>query len=122
MKPAITFGLVGVVLLEAVSSSAQPSPHALAAEQMFHDGRALIAEHRYKEACDKLEASQRIDPAVGTLVSLGECYSGLGRTASAWLAYRSAIALATQRHDPRQPAAEERAAALEPQIRTLSSM
>jgi len=56
---------------------------------------------------------------VGTLVSLGECYSGLGRTASAWLAYRSAIALATQRSDPRRAAAEERAAAVEPQISNL---
>jgi hypothetical protein len=119
MKPALKFGIVGVVLLEAASSSAQTSSHALAAEQLFRDGRDLIAKHRYKEACDKLGASQRIDPAVGTLVSLGECFSGLGRTASAWLAYRSAIALATERNDPRKAAAEERVAAIEPQISNL---
>jgi hypothetical protein len=98
---------------------AQGSTRATVAEQMFLDGRALIAQHRYKEACAKLEASQRLDPAVGTLFSLGECNMGQGRTASAWLAYRRAVTLANERKDPRNAAADERSNAVEPQLSRL---
>jgi hypothetical protein len=97
----------------------QGSTRATVAEGLFHDGRALIAEHRYKEACDKLASSQKLDPAVGTLLSLGECYLGQGKTASAWLSYRRAVALASERKDPRSAAAEERATAIEPQLSRL---
>ena len=120
MKHTIACGALAFAVLCASSSSAQPSPRALAAEELFRDGRALIAQHHYKEACEKLRASQKIEPAVGTLVSLGECYAGQGRTASAWLAYRSAVALATERGDPRRAAAEERAGAMEPRISNLA--
>jgi hypothetical protein len=126
VRRAIVLGAVGAMALLASASRAdepssaeQPSQRTLAAEELFKLGRSLITKHRYKEACEKLNASEKIDPAVGTLVSLGECYSGLGRSASAWLAYRSAIALATQRHDPRKAGVEERAAAVEPQISNL---
>ncbi len=121
MKRALLFAALGVGVLHAAPSEGQPSsPRTLAAEELFRDGRALIASHRYREACEKLTASQKLDPAVGTLVSLGECNTGLGRSASAWLAYRSAIALATERNDPRRAGVEERAAAVEPQISRLT--
>jgi hypothetical protein len=100
-------------------ASAQGTTRASAAEQLFDDGRALIAEHRYREACEKLASSQKLDPAVGTLLSLGDCNVGQGKTASAWLAYRRAIALASERGDPRSAAASERAAAIEPQLSRL---
>jgi hypothetical protein len=120
MKLTVACGALAFAVLCASSSGAQPSPRALAAEELFRDGRTLIAQHHYREACEKLRASQKIEPAVGTLVSLGECYAGQGRTASAWLAYRSAVALAAERGDPRKAAAEERAGAMEPQISNLS--
>ena len=48
----------------------------------------------FADACSKLEASQRLDPAVGTLLYLGECYERRGRSASAWVTFREAEALA----------------------------
>jgi hypothetical protein len=120
MKHALALFALGAMVLRVQSAAAQqPTERTLAAEELFREGRALITKHRYREACEKLNASAKIDPAVGTFVSLGECYAGLGRTASAWLSYRSAIALATQRHDPRKAGVEERAAAMEPQISNL---
>jgi serine/threonine-protein kinase len=44
----------------------------------------------FEEACVKLETSHRVDPAVGTLLYLGECYEKLGRVASAWATFREA--------------------------------
>jgi hypothetical protein len=111
---AVTLALVFAALAAPAIASAQPSTHAAAAEELFRAGRALIAQHQYKAACEKLALSQKLDPAVGTLLSLGECYSGQGRTASAWLAYRAAVAIAASHTDPRSAAAEERANALEP--------
>lgn len=65
-----------------------------AAEALFDQGVSLLRNRQYKEACEKLETSQRIDPAVGTLLYLGECYERLGRTASAWAMFREASSLA----------------------------
>jgi hypothetical protein len=114
--------VAAIAALLALAPAVAPAQttHAAAAEELFRAGRKLIAEHRYREACEKLAISQRLDPAVGTLLSLGECYTGQGRTASAWLAYRSAVAIAARRTDPRSAAAEERANALEPQLSRLA--
>jgi hypothetical protein len=111
---------VGAARADEPAASERSSPRALAAERLFTEGRALLTKHRFKDACEKLAASEKLDPAVGTLVSLGECNAGMGRTASAWLAYRAATALATERHDPRRAGVEERAAAIEPQISNIA--
>jgi hypothetical protein len=110
---------IALVWLSALPARAQDSTRASAAEQLFHDGRALILQHRYKDACDKLASSQKLEPAVGTLFSLGECNIGQGKTASAWLAYERAVALANERRDPRAAGAAERATAVEPQLSRL---
>jgi hypothetical protein len=104
----------------AAPASGQPSARAVAAEELFRAGRDLLAQNRFKEACEKLDASQKLDPAVGTLLSLGVCNEGLGRTASAWFAYRAAVNLASQRNDLRRAMAERHAAAIEPRLSTLS--
>src|SRR5688500_10853668 len=61
-----------------------------AAEAQFDSGLALLKAGKYAEACPKPESSQSIDPAVGTRRYLGEGYARLGRTASAWAAFRQA--------------------------------
>ncbi len=87
------------------------------AETLFMEGRALMSKGRYEEACPKLEASQAIDPALGTTLNLGECYEKIGRTASAWLRYREAAAIALEKGSrEREAIARDRAAALEPRL------
>jgi hypothetical protein len=60
------------------------------AEALFDEGVKLMKSGNFEEACPKLETSQRVDPAVGTLLYLGECYEKLGRAASAWATFREA--------------------------------
>ena len=60
------------------------------AEVLFDQGRKLMGQQRYEEAAHKLEQSESLDPGVGTLLNLADCYVHLGRTASAWATYRSA--------------------------------
>lgn len=89
----------------------------IAAEALFDEGRALMNEGKYAEACERFARSDELDPAPGTLLNLAGCYEKLGRTASAWATYRRAGALARARNQgEREKLASERAAAIEPEL------
>ena len=106
----------------AGAASAHPAAHdTAAAEAAFAEARALIRQGQYIEACPKLEASFTLDPALGTLLNLSDCFERTGRTASAWVRYREAAAMAVQQgHREREAIARERIAALEPQLCRLT--
>lgn len=92
----------------------------VAAESLFSDARRLMQAGDYEQACPKLEASRRLEPALGTSLNLGDCYEKLGRTASAWAEFKSAAAEAQKAGDAlRKATALERAAALEPRLSRL---
>lgn len=114
----------GIVLLSLVALPALAQPNAAdkaAAEALFQRGKALIAAGQLEAACDKLAASQKLEPAVGTLLYLGDCYEKTGRTASAWATFEEAASLANRSNQPqREKIAVVRAAALKPQLSTLS--
>ena len=75
---------------------------AAAAQRLFDEGRALMAEGRFEEACPRLAESQRLDPGTGTLLNLADCYERTGRDASAWATYKLAETSAKrQGHRPR---------------------
>ncbi len=83
------------MLALAVPARAQSgSSNAAAAEALFVEGRRLANEGKFVEACPKFEASQKLDPGLGTLLNLADCYEKIGKTASAWAEYREAIPLA----------------------------
>ncbi|HYP86947.1 MAG TPA: hypothetical protein VEQ59_02315 [Polyangiaceae bacterium] len=92
-----------------------------AAEALFDQGVRLMKQNSFAEACPKLEESERIDPAVGTLLYLGECYERAGKTASAWATFREGASLATNSGQPdRARVATSRAQELEPKLSRLS--
>ena len=92
-----------------------------AAEALFREARNLMAEGDYVTACPKLADSQNLDPAIGTLLNLGLCYRHLGRTASAWSAYREAAAMARAAdQEERLEVAQREADALEPTLSQLT--
>jgi serine/threonine-protein kinase len=91
-----------------------------AAEMLFGDAKRLMAETKYEEACPKLAESQRLDPAVGTLLYLADCYEQLGKTATAWATFKEALGVASRMGDgEREKAARDRAAALEAKLSRL---
>lgn len=91
------------------------------AETLFDEGRKLLEEGKLDEACAKLEASNRMDPAVGTLLNLGDCNERRGRLASAWSNFRAAMSLALTRNDTaRADFARKRSEAVQPRLSTLT--
>lgn len=64
-----------------------------AADALFRDARALMKKRDFVAACPKLAESQRLDPAAGTLINLGECREKVGQLADALQAYRDALDL-----------------------------
>jgi hypothetical protein len=108
--------------LSAANALAQTSASdKAAAEALFDQGVRLMKQNSFPEACPKLEESERIDPAVGTLLYLGECYERVGKTASAWATFREAASLATTSNQAdRARVAAARAQDLEPKLSRLS--
>jgi hypothetical protein len=90
------------------------------ADTLFAAGRELLERGRFAEACEKLKESQRLSPAVGTLLNLGYCWEQLGHHRSALDAYAEADLLATEGGDARRSEfAKERFAAILPRAPRL---
>lgn len=107
-----------------ISSSAwaAPTPEDVAlSEALFREGKALLQEGKFDLACPKLAESHRLDPAGGTLVTLGLCYEAAGKTASAWVVFGDALASAERdKRADRVKLAKEHIAALEKKLSYLT--
>src|SRR5687768_11961206 len=122
MKLFWVFVAANALLFADISRAKAASPSEIAAAQaLFDDARRLINEGRFPEACPKLEESQRLDPAWGTLINLADCYEKTGRTATAWTQYMEVAAGAEQSGQAdRARVASERARQLESRLSKLS--
>jgi hypothetical protein len=115
-----------ILVAAIIAGAAVSAPHPAAAQTpnpaavlLFEEGRKLLSEQKYAEACLKLSESQRLSPGVGTLLNLAKCYEALGKTASAWTSYKEAVFLGKKLNDDRVPIAEQKATALEPRLMKL---
>jgi hypothetical protein len=118
-KLAPCLALLGVAMLTAASTARGDDPVA-AAEALFQDGRRLMEQKKYAQACAKFAASEKLDPRSGTLLNLADCYEKNGQIASAWARFREAQTLAQRQNRPeREKIARERAELLEPKLPKL---
>lgn len=93
---------------------AQPSSEA---DRLFREARTLLANEKYAEACVLLQDSQRLEPALGTLLNLADCLEKTGKRASAFIAFNQASAWATRNNEAkRAEVALHRAQVLKPQL------
>ena len=90
------------------------------ADELFREGKRLLEAGRVADACPKLAASMKTDPALGTLLYLAACHEKLGLTATAFSEFSSATdwARRANRND-RLLFAQKREAALEPKLSTV---
>jgi serine/threonine-protein kinase len=108
-------------LVVAGPAGAQGLGQEALSESLFQDGRKLMEQGNFAEACPKLAESHAIDPAGGTVLLLALCYEQLGKTASAWVKFNEALASA--RRDGRSDRVERATshiAQLEPKLSRLT--
>ncbi|MEZ4300919.1 MAG: hypothetical protein R3B70_38650 [Polyangiaceae bacterium] len=91
----------------APSAAPDASP-AARAEVLFNEGIELVDAKSYEAARAKLEESQKLDPAPGTLFNIATCEENLGRFATAAQRWREGAALLPV-SDSRRAAAEKNA-------------
>ncbi len=114
----LLWGLLWLSLGSTSPASALPDTAEQArAEILFDEGKRLLEEKRYEEACPKLEESLKIEEAGGTLAALALCHQAQGRSATAWAEFRALLALAHRtNHLARKALAEEALRDLEPTL------
>ncbi len=108
-------------LLTGVATEARADDNAAVVEQLFADGKKLVAAGRIAEACPKFLASYNLEHRVGTLLNLADCYEQNHQIASAWGRFIEARTLAARNNQAeRADYASTHAAALEPRRSMLT--
>ena len=92
------------------------------AEALFRDGKALLAQGKLGEACAKFDASDRIEPSVGTELNAADCHEKNNKLATAWAGFLKAAANAAKAGNDklRETEARRRAGLLEPKLSYLT--
>lgn len=122
----VTFGsfLLATSVLPAplvAPSIARADDKAAAAEALFNEGQKLFNDGAINAACEKLQESYNLDPAMGALLVLAACHEKQGKTASAWSEFKTLESQAQRagRKD-REEFAHEAVGRLEPKLRKLA--
>jgi hypothetical protein len=89
------------------------------ADELFDQGKALMKDGKFADACPKLEQAEKMDPGVRNELWLADCYERIGRTASAFKQFILAEQRAVSLNDERDKVAHKRASALEPKLSKL---
>jgi hypothetical protein len=91
------------------------------AEALFKAGKALMDQKKYAEACPKFEASYKVDPGIGTILNLADCYEKDGKLALAWGKWGEARDQAKRENDKaRMDLAARRQNELDPKVPKLT--
>jgi hypothetical protein len=113
--------LLTILVSLSASSAAAAQSASAEAEGLFRDGKRLMGEKKYAEACAAFEASQNKDPLPTTLLNLADCREKNGQIASAWGLFLEAER--QTKTDKKQKAlaktAKQRAGKLEPRVSYL---
>jgi hypothetical protein len=120
---SLSLGLLGLLALAPVRiAAAQPS--GAQAETLFRQGKDLLAKGKIAEACAAFDASQKLEPAISTLLNEAACREKNNQLATAWGLFleaerqtRSATEGPNLQH---HATAAAKAAKLEPRLSTLA--
>jgi hypothetical protein len=108
-------------LAAALSSASARADDKATAQQLFQEGKTLMAAGKVADACPKFASAAELSPTPGVRLNLGDCYDKLGRTASAWAKYDEARALAERASDAAAAdLARSRLAAVKPRLSYLA--
>jgi hypothetical protein len=119
MRTVRTFAFASIVVLGSLVSRPALAGNAAAAEALFNRARTAMDAKDFDTACQRFAESNRLDPAVGTVLNLGVCEAKRGRVATAWELFRAAYEK-LEPSDPRHDYAKSHADELEPRLPKLT--
>ena len=90
-----------------------------AAEALFTEGHNAMAAKDYETACQRFHESNRLDPAVGTVLNLAVCETARNRLATAWELFRT-VSEKLPADDPRRDYVTSQLAQIEPRLPKLT--
>jgi hypothetical protein len=112
MRARSLFPVLALAATLAGPAAAQGKDPA-AATALFQEGREAAKKGDYATACVKMDASFRLDPAVGTLLNLADCHERLGHLATAWQRFQEAA--------DKLPPADDRLASVKQRLTALGA-
>jgi hypothetical protein len=82
--------VLAVIVSTSTASAQVPSEPLATAAQLFEQGRELVKQGRYPEACRRFERSYELDPAVGTQLNVADCLERRGELRKAFQMFHDA--------------------------------
>jgi serine/threonine-protein kinase len=113
--------LLGVCAASLLTRGVAFAEDRAAAQLLFDQGKALMADGKVADACQKFAASAQLSLTPGVRLNLVDCWTAMGRTASAWVVAEEALDMAERAGDQAAAAAaRQRRDALKKQLTYLS--
>ncbi len=114
MKLSVAF--ISIVALAATAHADNKDK----ADSLFKQGKKLMGEKRYADACEAFEKSYKLDPGIGAQLNIAKCYEDWGKIGRAFTAYQAAEKMAKDANDSRAPKIHELIVDLEPDVPHLT--
>jgi hypothetical protein len=73
-----------VCILTASLSRADAQSSSAQAEALFRQGKQLMAQKKFADACEAFDGSQKLDPSIATALNQADCREQNGQLATAW--------------------------------------
>lgn len=117
----LVVSMVAFVVLATASPRVFAQSASVQAQSLFDEGRTLLKAGKLAEACAAFEASEKLDPAITTLLNLADCREQNHQLATAWGAFSDASRMArTAGNDKLVRVASNHARKLEPRLSKLT--
>ena len=115
LSSTLPFVLLGATT--AAAQSTRPPGDVKRADELFREAHTLRDAGKVHEACADFAESQRLDPALGTLLNLADCHQQEGKMATAFGEFEQAEREAREHQDPeRESFAHQQVNALAPRL------
>lgn len=122
MKLAVTPATIVAVIVGVIVAlgSVASADNKQRAEALFKDGKKLMAEKRYADACAAFEESHKLDPGIGAQLNIARCYEEWGKLGRAFTTYQAAEKAARDANDKRAEDIKKLIADLDSQVPRLT--
>jgi hypothetical protein len=116
--------LAALVAVATIPVAAHAQSATAQAETLFRQGQELLSKGKFAEACAAFDASQKLEPAIATLLNQASCREKNGQLATAWGLFIDAERQTRSATDASNRqfhrVATDHATKLEPRLSTLS--